>query len=80
MDYASPYLLIWLGIKRYSNEFVKPFPSAGGWLDQDAYTMLALEVCDEIYEQEMQAQRAFADAKKARIERPKARGNLTLEE
>lgn len=55
----DPYLMIWSGCRRYSNEFVRVLPNAGGWLDQDLYTSLVLEVIDLLYREETAAREAF---------------------
>lgn len=50
-----PYLLIWLGCRRHSSEYHKVLPDSGGWLDQDAELLLAFEIVDDLYAEEMRA-------------------------
>jgi hypothetical protein len=44
-----PYLMIWLGLRSWFRDEQRHFPEEGGWLDQDAETLMALEIIDNLY-------------------------------
>ena len=55
----DPYLMIWSGCRRSVIHARTRWSSAGGWLDQDLYTSLVLEVIDLLYREETAAREAF---------------------
>lgn len=57
-----PYLRVWLGCRAYSTPEHRLLPNAGGWLDQPAEMMRALDVCERAYSEEQAARKAFDEA------------------
>lgn len=73
VEYPHPFVVIYMGTKRYASEmYPRPLPGAGGWLDQDAWLMLGLEVCEDLYDQEQAVKKAFEE-NRAKAEAQRAR-------
>ncbi len=56
--------MVWLALRRYSNDYYKPFPSEGGWLDQDCELMFYLDIIEEIFEEEKAVLKRIEESKK----------------
>ena len=63
--------MIWEMCRRYSTDLVKQFPDSGTIMDQDAHTMIVLEVIDELFEQANAAEEIFQKARKGLLTPPK---------
>ena len=67
MTRPHAYVQIWVGLRRYQAQAGwRPLPGAGGWLDQDAELMWALEECDRVWG-ELDAQRKSSEAARAAL-------------
>jgi len=62
VDDPHAYLQVWVGLRRYQERAGwRPLPGPGGWLDQDAELMWALEECDRVWG-ELDAERRGREA------------------
>ena len=69
VDAPHAYVQVWVGLKRYQERAGwRPLPGAGGWLDQDAELMWALEECDRVWGEQEAARRSSEAAQAALAE------------
>lgn len=67
MERPDAYVQVWVGLRRYQERAGwRPLPGPGGWLDQDAELMWALEECDRVWA-ELDAQRKSSEAARAAL-------------
>jgi hypothetical protein len=66
-DAPHAYVQVWVGLRRYQERAGwRPLPGPGGWLDQDAELMWALEECDRVWG-ELDAERRGREAAQAAL-------------
>ena len=54
-----PYLMTWLGCRRWSSTEHPLLPRAGSWEEQDAETMIAFEIIEELIGVETKAKEQY---------------------
>lgn len=62
LELPHPYLVVWQGLRLWETKAkTRPLPSSGGWLDQDAELMWAIELLDRLADQHQSAQQGMDD-------------------